>query len=407
MKQVWMLNHYALEPGGAGGTRHYNLAEALRPHGWQTSVIAGSLELNTGRQRLATGETRRLERFGETDFLWLRVPGYDGNGPARIWNMLSYTWRVLRRSTLQDLPKPDLIVGSTVHPFAALAGAVLARRHNVPFFYEVRDLWPQTLIDLGRLKERSVMAFVMRRIERYLFRRADRIVSLLPNMSMYTGALEIPSAKLLYIPNGVDLAAAGHPKKRERGDQPFSFMYFGAHGLANGLENLLEAWTLIEADPDRPPMQLRLIGDGPAKPALKAVAAKLGLKTVSFEDPVPKSAIPALAAEADAFVFNLVDAPVFRYGISSNKLFDFLAAGRPIVFACDAANNPVAEAEAGTTVLPGNPKALARAMVDMAALLPDEAEQFGQSGRRWVEANHSFTELGRKLALAMDEATAR
>ena len=157
MKNVWILNHYAQEPGGAGGTRHYSLAKHLVDYGWKASIIAASVELNTGRQRLSPGEKRRLSKFGNVPFLWVRTPRYKGNGGGRMINMLMYSLRVLLPWTTRKLDRPDVIIGSSVHPFAAAAGAILARRFRVPFVFEVRDLWPQTLVDLGRLQEKSII----------------------------------------------------------------------------------------------------------------------------------------------------------------------------------------------------------------------------------------------------------
>lgn len=404
MRQVWILNHYAQEPGHPGGTRHFSLASALREHDWNATIIAASVEHNTGRQRLRDGEDFRLESFGDVPFLWLRASKHTGNGAGRIRNMLGYTFRALDRTLTGPLPRPDLVIGSSVHPFAAIAGARLARRHRVPFYFEVRDLWPQTLIDLGRIGERSVTARVMRIIERWLFRRADRIITLLPMIGEYTAPLGVPDEKLLWIPNGIDLTQLPPAEPIPEGDnRPFTFMYFGAHGEANGLDNVLRAVALIEQRDKAAGVKFRLIGDGPLKPGLQSLARELQLSTVTFEDAVPKREIPKLAAQSDAFVFNLVDAPVFKYGISSNKLFDFMAAARPVVFACKAANNPVDDAGAGITVTPGQPEQLADALESVMRIDPAERRRMGEAGRDYVIANHGFDRLAARLAAAMDE----
>jgi glycosyltransferase involved in cell wall biosynthesis len=130
----------------------------------------------------------------------------------------------------------------------------------------------------------------------------------------------------------------------------------------------------------------------------------LGLKRVNFEDPVPKRQIPALAAQADAFVFNLINAPVFKYGISSNKLFDFMAGQRPVLFCCDAGNNPIEDSGAGYTVEPGNPKALADAIVRVSRLSGAERVKMGRAGRHYVEIEHGFDKLARNLARCLNEA---
>ncbi|GAA4358660.1 glycosyltransferase family 4 protein [Variovorax defluvii] len=408
MKQVWILNHYAQEPGGPGGTRHYHLSEHLEPCGWQASVIAASVELNTGRQRLAAHEATRHERIGNVPFLWVRTPAYRGNGGGRMLNMLAFAWRAIFPRTTRGLPRPNAVIGSSVHPFAAVAGACLARRFDVPFVFEVRDLWPQTLIDLGRLKEGAFLTWVFRQLEAWLYRRAARIVVLLPRAWEYIVPLGIPKDRIVWIPNGVDLALfprSPHPLRAP--SEPFTLMYFGAHGQANGLDNVLQAMKVVQDQQGCRRLVLRMIGDGPLKPALMLRARELGLNNIRFEPPVPKSRIPMLAAQADAFVFSLTDAPVFRYGISSNKLFDFMASERPVVFSCDAANNPVRDAGAGFTVEVGDAAGLAQSILEMAAASPEKRRQMGAAGREYVEQNHGFAQLSERLARVLDEACAQ
>lgn len=406
MKQVWILNHYAQEPGGAGGTRHFSLARHLLQLGWRTTIIAASVELNTGRQRLSPGEARRLTEFDGVPFLWIRTPQYEGNGGGRMGNMLAYSFRALLPSATQGLARPDVIVGSSVHPFAAWAGALLAKRFRVPFVFEVRDLWPQTLVDLGRLQERSTITYVLRKLEKWLYKRADRIVVLLPQAWEYIVPLGIPREKVVWLPNGVEMD--GYPEPAEPAVNPtFTLMYFGAHGQANGLDNVIRAMGLLQDRAETQHVRLRLIGDGPQKPALRQLAVSLALRNVEFSDPVPKREIPSVAAQADAFVICVRDLPaLYRFGISMNKLFDYLAAARPIIMASAAANNPVDEAKAGLTVPPEDASALAKAIERVAAMSPAERNALGLAGRRFVEQNHSFEILGARFADMLNELMA-
>lgn len=403
MKNVWILNHYAQEPGGAGGTRHYQLAKNLPAYGWEASIVAASLEYQSGRQRLAISESARLDQYGGIPFLWLKTSEYEGNGTARMRNMLEYTWQVVKPGKLTALKKPDVIIGSSVHPFAAVAGAVLAWRYRVPFVFEVRDLWPETLIDMGRLERNSMIARTLRVLEKWLYKRAKRIVVLLPKAHEYIVPMGIDAKKIAWIPNGVDLQDFPRPEDKVGGEE-FTLMYFGAHGSANGLDNVLRAQHIIEETPEMSHVRLRIIGNGPCKTELIALAEELGLKRVSFEDPVPKREIPALAAQADAFVFNLINAPVFKYGISSNKLFDFMAGQRPVLFCCDAGNNPIEDSGSGYTVEPGNPKALADAVARLSSLTSAERAAMGNAGRHYVEVEHGFDKLAGSLARCLNEA---
>lgn len=401
-----MLNHYAQVPGGPGGTRHFSLAQHLRRHGWQASIIAASTEHGTGRERLPLGLTHRLDVIENTPVLWVKTSPYAGNGAARAHNMLEYAWRATGRETSQMLEPPDVVIGSSVHPLAAWAGARLAGRYGVPFLFEVRDLWPQTLIDMGRLKANSVVARLMRNLETRLYRKAEKIVVLLPYAGDYIASLGVSKDKVVWIPNGVDLGADADAQiQPARQSDVLTLMYFGAHGETNGLSNLLRAMRLVEDKGGK--VLLRLIGDGPLKPSLQNMARELSLAGVRFEDPVPKAAIPALAAEADAFVFNLADVAVFKYGISSNKLFDYMAAGRPIIMACEIPNNPVAEAGAGMTVAPEQPDQLADAILALAKLPYAERARMGEAAREHVARNYNFELLAARLANVLDEVCRR
>ena len=405
MKNVWILNHYAQEPSGAGGTRHFHLAEHLQAYGWHATIIAASVEHQSGHQRLEPNEKKRCDYFKGVPFLWVRTPEYQGNGGGRMRNMLAYTWAVLQRSTTAKLPRPDVVIGSSVHPFAAVAGALLARRYKVPFIFEVRDLWPQTLVDMGRLQEDSFMTWALRKLELWLYRRAARTVVLLPRAWEYITPLGIPKERVVWIPNGVDLSLFPRSTVADTAKDHFTLMYFGAHGQANGLDNVLHAMKHVQEQSNGRNIHLRMIGDGPLKPSLVEQASEMGLTNVSFEPPVAKSQIPALAAQADAFVIAVLNLPgLYRYGISMNKLFDYLAAEQPILIASDGANNPVEDAQAGLTVPPGQPQALAEAIVKIANTPLPERQRMGRAGREYVEQNHGFEQLAGRLAAVLDDA---
>lgn len=402
MKHVWIVNHYALGPGDPGGTRHFSLARHLPANGWKASVVAASTEHPAGRQRLGAGEGSRLETFDGVPFLWLRAREYSGNGRRRVLNMLDYTRAVLRPGALSGLEPPDAIIGSSVHPLAAWAGRRLARRHGVPFLFEVRDLWPQTLIDMGRLSARHPAAVALRTLEKSLYRSAERTIVVMPGAGAYIEPFGVPRDRIVWIPNGTDLGRFPASSARDP-SETFTLMYFGAHGEANALETVIAAMRLVEDDPAGSHIILRMIGQGPEKPSLMAMARRLGLRNVRFEDPVDKSAVPALAAEADAFVISVRNMPgLYRFGISMNKIFDYMAAARPTIIAADASNNPIAEAGAGLTVPPEDPQALAAAILDMAALPPGRRAAMGAAGRRHLEANYGIDRLAARLASTLD-----
>jgi glycosyltransferase involved in cell wall biosynthesis len=401
MKTVWILNHYASLPGQVGGTRHYYLAKHLHDHEWQAGIVAAGHEHSTGKKLLGPHELRRFEWCDGVPFLWLHVTGYSDNGPKRILNMLTYSIEALIPNFTSELLRPDVVIGSQVHPLAALAGAVLAHRYSVPFVFEVRDLWPLTLIEMGRISEGGLQARALGALERWLYRRAARIITLLPKACDHIVPLGIPEDKIMYIPNGADVS--GFPLYFSRNGRPeFQVMYFGAHGNANGLDCLVEAMAKLKKRTLSRPVKLRLIGEGPLKSALREKAISIGLENVSFEPPVPKQDIPKIASEADAFVIAVRDLPIYRFGISMNKLFDYMAAGRPTIIASGATNNPIQEAGCGITVPPENPEALADTIERLASTPKDVLLQMGKNGRSYVEKHYDYKVLAARLAEVLD-----
>lgn len=397
---VWIVNHYAQEPSGAGGTRHFSLAKQLKSKGYLPYIIAASTVHNQQAQRLEEGEAFRIEWHEEIPFVWLKSSSYEGNGIKRLQNMLAFAWQLLNKKLTQTIPKPDIVIGSSPHPFAALGAERLAARHKAHFLCEIRDFWPISLIELGKLNRLHPLALLMFGIERWLYKRAKRILVVQQRSDLYLMPLGVPPEKLVYLPNGIDISLFPEPEPAPNREQ-FTLMYFGAHGNGNALDNILYAMKIVEEKNHNKHIKLRLIGDGPLKPVLENLSHSLGLKQVSFEAPIPKRDIPKLASEADALVFNVVDMPILRYGISANKLFDYLAAKRPVIFACNAVNNPVADAGAGITIAAGNPDAMADAIIRISETPHAERLVMGERGREYVTRTHSFDALGEKLALTL------
>ncbi len=403
---IWFVNHYALPPDRPGGTRHYSLARRLVELGHHVTIIASSFDYFTQTEmRLKSGETIKREDIDGITFLWLKTPPYSGNSLARIRNMLSFTFDIWRRKGMRTLSKPDVIMGSSPHLFAALAAQHLASNMSVPFVLEVRDLWPQSLVDLGNFSLRHPFIQVLARIEKYLYKKADHIVTLLPFAAEHIVNHGGNQSKITWVSNGIDLKMVPAPSTPIPKDS-FKVMYTGSHGLANGLGTLLEAAALISRS-GYSHIHICLVGDGPAKKSLVAQANKLGLSNVSFEASLPKNQLHAFMAEADAFVAVLLDSPLYKYGVSLNKFFDYLSMARPTVVASSARNNPLHEAEAGFTVPPDDPKALADALVKLSQLPATERWAMGMRGHHYVEEHYSFAKLAERLENVLTEAVTR
>lgn len=386
-KIVWIVNHYAQPPCGSVGTRHFLLAKNMQKYGWETFIICSGTEHSTGKQLLASNELRAYE--GVT-FYRLKTIRYRGNGLKRILNMLQFFLKALYRSSRLQLPTH--VVGSTVHPFAALAGYMVAKKHKAKFIYEVRDIWPQTLIDMGVLHKYHPLCLVFHQIDRFLSRKSDKIISLAPHANSHYAIHGVNPEKIEWIPNGVDLSdfpVTEYPKEKDT----FDIYYIGAHGKVNALDEIILAAKI--AHKSHPHICLHFVGDGPEKKRLQNLATDLS--NIYFHNIVAKKDVPAICALADCFVLTSLPLDVYKYGISFNKIFDYMASARPIIFSANAKNNPIEEASCGITVRPGDINALSDAFIKMSEILAKERTEMGVRAREYVALNHNHEKLASRL----------
>ncbi|MCX7922469.1 MAG: glycosyltransferase family 4 protein [Clostridia bacterium] len=403
-REIWILNHYAIPPGEPGGTRHYDISKELVERGNDVSVFASSLRYQTKKEVLGKKEKYRLDIINGVKFVWIKTFRYSGNDWRRVINMLSFAFNLFFISF--KFKKPDIIIGSSVHLFTCLSGYIISFIRRVPFILEIRDLWPQTLIDMGALKEKSITARVFRAIEYFLYKKALKIIVLLPNAGEYITKLGISSDKIVYIPNGVDIdrfdkvirsGEVSRPNNIfEKHSKNFNVTYLGVHGEANGLDTLVDAAKVLEKM-GYGEINIILIGDGPNKEKLIASAKEKGVSNIFFYNPVPKEQVPLILSWTHLNVFILKKLDTFKYGISANKLFDYLCSAKPMIFSCSSENDICKQANCGITVEPENPQELAKAIIEFYKMAECEREALGLNGRRYVENNHNIKSLANKL----------
>lgn len=403
--RIWIVNQYAVPLSEPGITRHVEIGRRLVAAGHEVTVIAGDRHYaERDRSRLREGESARIDDVEGVRFVSLRTPAYKRNFWKRGLNLLAFVARLgrLDREGL-DLPRPEVVVGSSPSLTAAFGAWWLAHRLRVPFVLEVRDLWPMSLIDLGGLSPRHPAVLVLGALERFLYRRAAAIITVPGAAEPHFRARGATTGVVRHVPNGASFAGDAPPPPPRAADGRFVVMYAGAIGLANNLDVVLAA--AAELGPATP-VAFEIVGAGPEKERLQAEAAAAGLRNVAFRDPVPKREVGALLAGADAFLMPLRPSPLFRLGVSPNKLYDYLDAARPILFGIDAPEDPVSEAGAGLRYEPGDGRSLAEAIGRLAALPADERAAMGQRGRAYVRARCSLDRIAADWGAAV-EAGAR
>lgn len=395
--RILMVNQYATPPDRPGGSRHHVFARELGKLGHDVLILASDVTHMTKKSAdQRRGWRGRSERVDGVDYYWVPTPPYSGNGPMRAINMAAFSSRVLASGALRELGRPDVVLGSSPHIFGAGSAELLATALRVPFVLEIRDLWPQSLVELGHIRQSHPVVRALEVVERRLYKRASAIVTLLPAAGNHVELKGGDPSKVHWIPNGVDFDFVGAPTHQQPSGRAMTWMYAGSHALANDLDVFLDSAKLLQ-DRNFEGASFRLVGDGAEKERLVQRANELGLRNVVFEDAVPKEKIYEKLNEADAFFVFLRDSPLYKWGISLNKLHDYLAVGRPIVFAGQAANNPVAEARAGLAIPPGDAHAFADAIEQVSAMPRDERAAMGVRGHDYALAQHDLRTLAKRL----------
>ena len=406
---ILLINHYAGSVHHGMEYRPYYLAREWVRAGHKVTIVAASAS-HVRTQAPQLGRRARMEEtIDGIDYVWLAAPPYRGNGAARVRNIAEFLWRLQAAGEhLAQTVRPDAVIASSTYPLDIWPAARIARRAGARLLYEVHDLWPLSPMELGGYSPRHPFIMLLQAAEDFACRRADAIVSILPKVRPHLEAHGMAPHKLHLVPNGVDPdewqgLAAPLPGRLEvvldglRQQGRFVVGYAGTHGVANALATLLDAACRLRA------LRVAVVGVGaaPDTPALEARAAELGLSNVHFFDPVAKSQVPALLQRFDVAYIGWRRQALYRFGISPNKLIDYMMAGRPIVHAVEAGNDPVMEAGCGLTVAPDDPQAIADAVLAMQALDDPARAALGRRGRAHALANHTYPVLGQRFLTAL------
>ncbi len=406
MINIWILNHYAITPDMPGGTRHYDFGKELIKKGYGVTIFASSFNHQEHKElKLTRKEKYKIENYNGVNFVWIKTFPYQKNNWQRVLNMISYSWRVCligKKITKIDgnIRKPDIIIGSTVHLLSALSAYQLAKYYKVKFIMEIRDLWPQSLIDIGKLKKISPVAIVMRFLERYLYHRSQAIIILSPTTESYLTSLGINRENIYLIPNGVDVSKYIITKQDINKREEFKVMYAGSIGIVNALNPVLQAMKIIQNN-NLKNIKFIFIGSGIEKNRLIKEYRELEINNIEFLNPVSKVDMPRILSDVDAC---LLAENKILYG-SSNKLMDYMAASKPIIFSTFGDHNIVQDVNCGISVSPQNPAQIAEAIIRLYNISAEERQKIGKNGREYIERYRAIPVLADKLEKVIQAAT--
>ena len=404
-------------PGQVRSDRTWRTAEALSQAGFQVTLFFASEHhiLNTP---FAVDQVGRVLDSGK-GYRQCAVPvrPYKENGSRRLLNMVDFAWGVQRLWERGCVETPDAIVASSPHPFVFWVAGRMKKAAGSIFILEERDIWPRSLVELAGASWFHPAVLLFGVMARKAYRQCDALVSLLANSEAYLRRWGLGPGKFHYIPNGVSLDEADNAPREElpaelrkiieesRDNGEFLVVYTGAMGPPNALRQWFDLAPYVAANRNNGayPYRVLLIGEGLERDLLTRMAGKPGCDFVSVHGPVSKWAAREVVRLADACAISLRPVPLFQLGVSPNKLFDYFAAAKPVLFLVDCSPNPVEESGAGRTVPSEKPELLHDAVMSLKNMTVEQRKEMGSRGLEYLRGRHDWKVLGERYSCLVRE----
>jgi glycosyltransferase involved in cell wall biosynthesis len=400
--KILYVSQYFPPEMGAPAARAAELARHWANDGHDVAVLTGFPNHPTGvvppeyRSQFRRLVTREMWNGVKLIRTWL-LPFPNRKSYERMLNYSSFC--VSAAITGLFTSKPDVLIATSPQLLVAVSGWWLAFVKRVPFVFEVRDLWPESLAAVGVGEGNSLLIRVLGRIAGFLYRRASCIVVVTAAFKTFLMAnWNVPAEKIFVVENGVETEMFSpqpdrDAKRQELGAEgKFLVCYTGTMGLAHGLETLIEAAAILQSA--NPRVQFLLVGEGADKERILGLAAAHGLTNMTFLGQQPRESVPSFISASDACLVMLKKADLFKTVIPT-KMLEFMSCGRPVILAVDGQAREIMEAaEAGIFVEPGNARGLVEAIQRFAAD-PALCARHGQNGRGYIARNLSRQQTAR------------
>ena len=409
---ILYIDHYAGSMSMGMEFRPFYMAKEWVKRGHKVRILAGSYS-HLRQENPCIRKSPELQTIDGIEFLWLRTRQYHGKGAARALSMVDFCTKIYRnRKRIVDEFHPDLIITSSTYPMDTWPAQSMRKLcPQTLLIHEAHDLWPQTLIEIGGISESNPVIRWIGKAEKSAFYRSDGIVTVLSDVKKYVSEKNYPvQDKMCWISNGISTDDWQNPEpltaKLRRTFQDLrktgSFLvgYLGGHALSNALDTLLDTASLLR---DNARFHFVLVGDGVEKSRLAQRVAEEGLNNVTMLASVPKRMVPSVLQKMDCLYLGLREIPLYRYGVSMNKLYDYMMAEKPIIYGASAPVDEVRLAQCGYSVAPGSSKAIEEALLHIADEDPMRLRQLGENGRRWVLQNRSYQVLAEQFLQFVEE----
>ena len=416
--KIWLMNHYASSMFRDKAGRHYWFAKELQKEGYDVTIFCATTFLNSFEE-ISTGKSiLTIKRKEGIPFVFVKTVASQQNGIDRIMNMCVFYKNLFpaMKKYSKKYGKPDVILASSVHPLTMAAGIQAARKMNIPCICEVRDLWPEAIFIYGKAKEKSLIGRLLVFGEHWIYKNADAIiftkegdVNYLKEKKWTTkqgGDIEL--GKCHYINNGVDLASYEQRMQENKLDDPdldeefFNVIYAGTIRPVNNVGNLLDAAKIIAQKKGYEDVRFLIYGDGVELSKLKERLKNESIGNVVLKGFVDRKYIPYILSKSSINVLNYSQNQYnWKRGNSSNKLFEYMASGKPVLSTVHMGYSIINRYHCGVELEEDTPVHLARQIMKFHDMSSEEQKKYGSNAKDGVK-DFDFRILTLKLIDVID-----
>jgi len=401
-RSIIIVNHYAGSISMGMEYRAYYLANEWKKMGYDVCIISGSYS----HLRIRNPKVQKNLSFKEIDgvkYCWIKTIKYSRNNYKRLFSIMQFCLKLFvfagRVSTYLN---PAVVIASSTYPFDIYPARKIAKKTNAKLIHELHDMWPLSLIELGGMSPHNPFVKMVQVAENHIYRVVDAEVSILSNTKEYMVQHGLDPEKYYHIPNGIKAdellnKSSLTPDIKDtliklHTEGFFICCFFGSHTKSYGLDALLDAKKELDK------VALVFVGKGVGKEELINKTKKENIQHVYFFDPIPKNEIHSLLDSVDCVYIGTNGSPLFRYGLSMNKLYDAMYSAKPIILAADSPNNLVDVSLCGISISSVESREIVVALEQLSSLGKSELEAMGQKGREYVLSNCDYSKIAEEFA---------
>ena len=420
--KIWLMNHYATSMYRDKAGRHYWFAKKLEKESHSVTVFCATTFLNN-TENIDTGKSKYvIEESDGTPFVFIKTSSYKGNGTDRVKNMVTFFLNLIpsAKKIAKKYGKPDVIIASSVHPLTMVAGILLARKLKCPCVCEIRDLWPEAIFSFGKSSETSFLGRILVCGEHWIYKNADALIFTKEGDTDYLKEKgwitaqggDISLDKCHYINNGVDLETYSAQITTDILDDPdlldgtnFNVVYAGTVRPVNNVGNLLDCAAILKKKPGYENVQFLIFGDGSELDTLRKRVEDEHLDNVKLKGFVARKYMPYILNKSSINILNYSQNEYnWTRGNSSNKLFEYMASGKPIISTVKMGYSIINKYNCGIELDACTPECLSEAIMHFCDMKEDEYNRFGINAYEGAK-DFDFNVLTKKLLAVIGEVT--